>query len=210
MTYQSLFTPFEDITPRTVHDYIEKSLWTLADLTEDLKIVNYFKETVVPHKIAVYKGGIELIDKGIVPNTLKEEFIHNLIIHDLSKFSAQEAKGYAYYNRKTKEGSEAFVRAWHHHKMNNPHHPEHWLNPTKKGNLDILPMPRVYILEMVADWIGAGRTYGGTLEAWLPQNLHHVLLHKDTRKVLSEILEQLGFYIKEDNGWLFASAEAFD
>lgn len=209
MTYWSLFLPFDSITNISVYTLVDKSYWSFADAGEDIKIFNYFKDTVVPHKIEVYKGGIELIEKGIVLDELKEAFTQNLIIHDMSKFSIEEAKGYAYYNRDTGEGREAFRLAWHHHKMNNPHHPEYWLNPTKQGNLEILPMSKIYILEMVADWIGAGRTYGNELKDWLPKNLHNFLLHKETRKTLSEILKQLGFYIKEDSGWLFASNEPF-
>jgi hypothetical protein len=209
MTYYTLFLPFHNITQVFAYSSLDASHWSLADAGEDITIFNYFKDTVIPHKIEVYKGGMELIEKGIVPEELKVEFVNNLIIHDLSKFSVQEAAGYAYYNRKTKEGREAFELAWHHHKMNNPHHPEHWLNPTKRGNLEILPMPKIYILEMVADWIGAGRSYGNELKDWLPNNLHNFLFHRETRRDLTTILSQLGFYIKDDRGWLFASNEPF-
>ena len=56
--------------------------------------------------------------------------------------------------------------------MNNPHHPEYWLNPNRSGELEPLPMPNIYTLEMIADWIGAGKTYGSTLEEWLPKNIN--------------------------------------
>jgi len=31
-------------------------------------------------------------------------------------------------------------------------------------------MPYKYVLEMVADWIGAGEIYGSSLDEWLPKN----------------------------------------
>lgn len=139
-------------------------------------ILKYFTDTVIPHKISVYQAGIELSRNPKIDSYLtsqqKEDFLRNLWLHDLSKFSANEAFGYAMYNRKTGHGKEGFEAAWHHHKMNNPHHPEYWLNPNRSGELEPLPMPNIYILEMIADWIGAGKTHGSTLEKWLPNNIN--------------------------------------
>lgn len=139
-------------------------------------ILNYFQETVIPHKIAVYQAGLELSRNPKISDYLsnqeKEDFLRNLWLHDMSKFSANEAFGYAMYNRETGHGKEGFELAWHHHKMNNPHHPEYWLNPNRSGELEPLQMPNVYILEMIADWIGAGKTYGSTLEEWVPKNIN--------------------------------------
>ena len=85
-----------------------------------------------------------------------------------------------------------FEKAWHHHKQNNPHHPEYWLNPNRSGILDVLPMPKIYVLEMIADWIGAGKTYGSTLEEWLPSNLHKFVWHRETANNVFSILLHLG------------------
>lgn len=141
-------------------------------------ILNYFKNKVIPHKIAVYEAGLSFLDNEKVDylfenNSFKEEFIRNLWLHDMSKFSANEAFGYAMHDFKNpnRESVEAFESAWHHHKMNNPHHPEYWLNPNRSGVLEPLPMPNIYILEMIADWMGASKTYGSTLAAWLPANI---------------------------------------
>src|ERR1700741_1136107 len=90
-------------------------------------VIEYFNLTVIPHKIEVYKAGMEFFNipqlQHFFNESTKQEFIKNLWLHDLSKFSANEAFGYACYNQKTGSGKTGFERSWHHHKMNNPHHP---------------------------------------------------------------------------------------
>lgn len=155
-------------------------------------ILGYFEKVVVPHKIAVYRAGLELSrDPKInahLTNQDKEDFLRNLWLHDMSKFSVNEAFGYAMYNRQTGWGKEDFEVSWHHHKMNNPHHPEYWLNPNRSGDLEPIQMPKLYILEMIADWIGAGKTYGSSLQEWLPKNIHKFKFHPITQNHVSEML----------------------
>lgn len=190
------------------------SKFTVEDffLSDDFNyetILQYFKSTVVPHKIAVYQAGLEMSRaewfKGIGID--KSEFLENLWLHDLSKFSANESYGYAFNDFSKKEVSVMFKRAWHHHKQFNPHHPEHWLNPGKGGHLEPLPMPKIYVVEMIADWIGAGKTYGSSLEEWLPNNLHNFLWHEETAQLVRQVLGYIGIetggdgaviYIKKD------------
>jgi len=155
-------------------------------------VLKYFTDTVIPHKINVYQAGLELSRNPKIDihlsNQDKEDFLRNLWMHDMSKFSANEAFGYAMYNFKNPhpKSKDAFEAAWHHHKMNNPHHPEYWLNPNRSGELEPIPMPNIYVLEMIADWIGAGKTYGSTLEEWLPKNIA-----KFKFKPLSKIAEMI-------------------
>lgn len=178
------------------------------DYSDDSKywaVIEYFRSVVVPHKIEVYKAGVGLLEaevfaKAIVSN--KDEYLKNLWLHDLSKFSANEAMGYAFYNRKTESGKELFELAWHHHKMNNPHHPEYWLNPKKDGTLEPIRMPNIYIVEMIADWIGAGKVYGSSLKDWLPGNVGKFLFHEQTASDVSLLLYFLGFNTIEENGKL--------
>ena len=164
----------------------------------------YFIDKVIPHKIAVYQAGMELSRKPelqyILTEQVKEDFLRNLWLHDMSKFCANEAFGYAMYNFKdphpaSKEGFEA---AWHHHKMNNPHHPEYWLNPNRSGELEPLSMPPIYIIEMIADWIGAGKTYGSTLEEWLPKNISKFKF-KHLSKTAEIIRAATGLNIKQED-----------
>ena len=162
------------------------------------RVLEYFEKTVVPHKVEVYKAGMSLLSQPWISDFIKpyeiEQFKKNLWLHDLSKFSANESFGYAMYNFKNPhpKSKEFFEKAWHHHKMNNQHHPEYWLNPNRSGGLEPIRMPNLYLLEMVADWIGAGVTYGNSLENWLPENLHKFLIHPASLYQLSGILRSIG------------------
>lgn len=169
-------------------------------------IEKYFTDVVVPHKIAVYKAGIELLNidaiNEFIGNEERSDFKHNLWQHDMSKFSANEAFGYAMHDFKNPkpDSKSAFEAAWHHHKMNNPHHPEYWLNPNRSGILETLPMPKIFILEMIADWIGAGKTYGSTLQQWLPANIEKFKFHSNTRSWLQQFLLCIGINVWQHEG----------
>jgi hypothetical protein len=173
--------------------------------------MKYFEETVVPHKIAVYDAGLQLARQEWFMDvcTQKDEFLRNLVRHDLSKFSANEAFGYAMHNFKQPHPitKEAFELAWHHHKMNNPHHPEYWLNPNRSGTLEILKMPPIYVLEMIADWIGAGKTYGSTLEKWIPGNIHLFTFHPDVLDLVQQLLVKLGIKTHKSGSGLYTTNE---
>lgn len=210
--FNVIFSPFCDISGAT-YVHLSSQLYhiygfELYEVDDIDELEDYFNKVVIPHKIEVFKAGLSLIEKKIISEEYIEDFLANLRMHDLSKFSAFEAFGYARYNRKTGENKDGFKRAWHHHKMHNKHHPEHWLNPNKKGEIEPLPMPLIYIYEMVADWIGAGVSYGDSLENWLPNNLQNFLMHEQTRKLLKGILERLGFEIEEKDNYLFAQWNA--
>lgn len=129
-------------------------------------IHNYMVNMVVPHKIAVYQSGMELLKSDWFPfkEVDKELFLDNLWIHDISKFSAAEALGYAFYDRRNGANKDDFDTAWNHHQKHNEHHPEYWMKLNKQGACQMLPMPDIYLIEMIADWMGAGKTYGSTLE----------------------------------------------
>jgi len=57
-----------------------------------------------------------------------------------------------------------------------------------------LPMPKKYVFEMVADWMGAGRAITGRWEVkeWYKKNKDKMLLHEATREAVEKILEVLG------------------
>jgi len=62
---------------------------------------------------------------------------------------------------------------------------------TKAANIApvALPMPHKYILEMVADWRGAGRAYGNPdTQNWYRLNKDKMILHQDTRREVEELL----------------------
>ena len=51
--------------------------------------------------------------------------------------------------------------AWQHHKGHNPHHYEYWVDNLDGGHPTYHPIPYEYVMELLADWFAAGRTYKG-------------------------------------------------
>lgn len=130
-----------------------------------------------------------------------------LMAHDLSKFGGQEFPAYA--NRFFGEPDEdRFMFAWLHHLHNNPHHWDHWVFPRPKTQgiqfHGVLPMPDRFALEMVADWMGAGKSYQGSwdMTGWLKENLPNIMLHPITADYVKGVLLDLGYnFVKNDRIW---------
>jgi len=170
--------------------------------------IDSYLRKVITHKIAVREAGLELLANDVVLNFLAADdtsfsnsvvqFKDRLMVHDLSKFSPDEATGYAFYSfdgatTNSTEQRDAFKLAWHHHKMNNDHHPEYWFDVDREGKVEVLPMSNIAIVEMIADWTGAGKTYGNTLEKWLPNNFDKFLFHEETKTKVVDLLTELGY-----------------
>ena len=202
-----------DICTKFLKEIANYDLRTLSYLTEQLverwgldieeeldpALAEYYSNKVVPHKAAVFKAGWETLNG--VQKERPGYWFKRLLFHDLSKFSKAES-AYAFHNFKDKSANspeqiEAFELAWHHHKLNNSHHPEHWWKVNRDGSTEVLPMPHDDVVEMVADWIGAGKTYGNTLESWLTDpkagnglgNLATFVFHEKTIASLQPLLE---------------------
>lgn len=129
------------------------------------------------------------------------------IMHDLSKFSPSEFVPSARHfqgNRSPieKEKEETgYSKAWLHHKGHNPHHWEYWIDFGSNGEIIANKIPSDYVIEMVCDWIGAGKVYSN--DAWEqdePLNYFKRVrtgrhFHQETEKLLVRLLE-----IIKDNG----------
>lgn len=116
------------------------------------------------------------------------------IIHDFSKFYPSEWLPYArnFFNRdggrrsykdRTGVDQDLFTRAWNMHQKRNKHHWQYWVLTKDDGGFESLPMPDVYVREMVADWIGAGLAITGKRDVteWYMKNKDKMLLHDSTR-----------------------------
>ena len=111
-------------------------------------------KTVLTHKWWVFyyccKAGIPL--RGFV--------------HDLSKFHHIEFFESVKYYTGTSSPIDAckkdkgYSLAWLHHKGRNKHHYEYWMDNFDRGG-EALPMPYNCMLEMLCDYLGAGRAYYG-------------------------------------------------
>lgn len=126
--------------------------------------------------------------------------LEQLAEHDTSKFSVFEFPGYA---RHFQGGGDpdAFSKAWLHHIHANPHHWQHWIFsdgwalPGSQIENSVLPMPSVYAMEMIADWMGASRAYTSSWEMddWLAKNMPRIRVHSSTARFLRETLDFLGY-----------------
>ena len=87
------------------------------------------------------------------------------ILHDLSKFGFTEFVSSAKYFQGNRSPIEAekettgYSKAWLHHKGHNKHHWEYWTDFDNDGNVTTVEIPIKYVIEMVCDWIGAGKAY---------------------------------------------------
>ena len=132
-----------------------------------------------------------------------------LVIHDWSKFTPAEWGPYVRQffspsgeRRMVREpdgryrihtASDEFQLAWLHHQRNR-HHWQAWISIEDGGELRPLPMPRSYVLEMVADWMGAGRAITGRWEAreWYDRKKGRMVLHPETCARVEALLNAKG------------------
>lgn len=89
-----------------------------------------------------------------------------------------------------------FDRAWLRHIHRNSHHPQHHILREDDGGMKILPMPHADRVEMLCDWIGAGRAqgFGNNTAVWYTKNRDNIKLNEITRNWVEEQLfgEELG------------------
>lgn len=126
------------------------------------------------------------------------------ITHDLSKFSPREFFPYAKffykkqvrdktgYYKPTDTGDAAFEYAWLSHARANDHHWQYWVLATEDGN-KVYEMSDNARLEMLCDWIGAGKaqkTTGGP-GAWYNSNKDKLILGPETRSWIEKELIRL-------------------
>jgi len=135
------------------------------------------------------------------------------ITHDLSKLRPSEFIPYMRYfygnypsfeiikrhpeftGYLTKEQVERdFDEAWLKHIHRNPHHWQHWILREDSGKIKVLNMPEKYILEMIADWHGAGMAITGkkNTKEWYLKNRDKMQLSPFTKESV-EIM--LGFLL---------------
>ena len=123
-------------------------------------------------------------------------------MHDWSKFSPTEFwESVKYYQGTSSpipacKEANGYSLAWQHHKGRNPHHYEYWIDRIDEGGVPIR-IPFEYVLEMIADYLAAGRTYQGKkftfqseLDWWKGQRDQR-RMHEDTKKFLDIVFHYL-------------------
>ncbi len=158
---------------------------------------------VLRHKWFVLRAGLKI---GVP--------LWMLILHDWDKFlpsewipytnyfygdNAKSTRGKTGYYKPTVTDDAAFDFAWLLHQKRNKHHWQWWILPEDDGGLKILPMPDVYINEMLADWTGAGLAQGKPdLQGWYKANCDKMQLHPETRAKINTYIWCLVYDIATD------------
>ena len=114
------------------------------------------------------------------------------ITHDWSKFLPSEFIPYAqhFYGpdeyKGSPKGKYKFNFAWLLHQKRNSHHWQWWLLPLDSGTTSLFPMSNDDLLEMIADWDGAGRAINGKVDtlSWYQANKDKMTLHPTTRECI--------------------------
>ena len=126
-----------------------------------------------------------------------------LLIHDRSKFYPSEFPHYARRYVGKIIDDDGYLSCWVHHQNKNPHHWEYWVSRPKSSmlaapefNFKAAPMPEKYVREMIADWLGACRTYEGYWPdidnwTWVDKHLPDMILHTTTILHINTVIDGL-------------------
>lgn len=154
------------------------------------KYWKHFK-TIAKHKVIV------------MYNCFRAGIIWRGLAHDNSKFGPTEFFSSAKYFQGTRSPIDAekeikgYSLAWQHHKGHNPHHWEYWIDNVGDYKNTPCKIPYNYVVEMICDWIGAGKVYSA--DKW---NQHEPLayylkvresriIHPDTEALILQFLETI-------------------
>ena len=158
-----------------------------------MKYLRYLKY-LLRHKCFVFCACLQyrLIWLGIIHDwskILPDEFIP-YARHFYGNSGMKEGRDESGYYKPTDTGDKDFDFAWVLHQKRNKHHWQWWLLPEDESGAKILEIPHPYRLEMICDWIGAGRALKtGTAQSWYEKNKHKLQLHPATRVFVESVLE---------------------
>jgi len=159
-----------------------------------------FLWSLLRHKWFVFLAGVKI---GVP--------IWRLVIHDWTKFTPVEFGRYARnfqgdYSQSPNDRdrvSQEFTIAWLHHENSNPHHWGYWIPRSGKSANQPLPMPEIYVREMVADFLGASKAYTNSwnIDKWLNENGPKFVIHDITLKHIWTVMIELGYCITDNCEW---------
>ena len=128
------------------------------------------------------------------------------IVHDMSKFSPIEFfESVKYYQGSSSpidacKKANGWSAAWLHHKGRNKHHYEYWQDNFDNGGVP-LKMPYKDVLELICDYLGAGKAYQGknfTLQGekiwWDAKKKHNLAMHPQTFEFIDTMMTYFNIY----------------
>ena len=150
---------------------------------------SHFK-TIVIHKYYVFSY------------CLKAGIIWRGLVHDLSKFSPTEfLESSRYYTGTISpiircKNETGMSKAWLHHKGRNKHHYEYWQDNFDNG-VEHLQMPYKYALELICDYLAAGKTYSNqefsyySEYLWWGEKRRVAAMHPHTKQFVEIMLKTM-------------------
>ena len=150
-----------------------------------------YTDYIITHKSNVEKAYNWLKENKIITKNLDAR----IAMHDLSKYSDEEYSAYDEYfygKEKTEKVESDFNYAWLHHIHANPHHWQYWVLKHDDEPEEALEMPYEYVIEMICDWWSFSFKINRLDEifSWY-ENHKDMVLHKNTRKLVEDILEKI-------------------
>lgn len=125
------------------------------------------------------------------------------LLHDLSKFSPTEfIESVRYFQGNDSpinacKKANGYSEAWLHHRGNNKHHYEYWVDNFDNGG-KTLQMPYKYAVELICDNLAAGKTYNkkgftykGQYEWWLNRLERPIAMHPQTKLFVTLMLSMM-------------------
>ena len=125
------------------------------------------------------------------------------LTHDISKFSPVEFfESVKYYQGNCSpidaaKEDKGVSKAWLHHRGRNPHHYEYWVDYLDDGGRGQI-MPFKYAVEMVADYIAAGKAYNRKewnystpLDYWLEKKVNNAKIHPLMKKFYTAVFQEI-------------------
>jgi hypothetical protein len=125
------------------------------------------------------------------------------ICHDLSKYSIIEMLICKYYSGKRSPHQNArevlgYSPSWIHHYHTNKHHHMFWIDETETGELIPIKMPYRYVIESLADMLGASKAYNKEnwkpamlLDYWETMCVGKRIMHEDSIKLVDMLIRKL-------------------
>lgn len=131
------------------------------------------------------------------------------LTHDLSKYSITELSICKYYSGTRSPHQNAreelgYSPSWIHHYHTNKHHFQAWWDEDQDGKIIPMKMPYRYLVESLADMIGASKAYNP--ENWKPEVLQKYweehckgkrIQHSISEEFLDKMIKKLVTYGEE-------------
>lgn len=155
----------------------------------DAKQIAFFKQRQRMHEAFVRRNALRIARKF---KGVSRQLLSAAQKHDASKWTRNEyipyiwltsnkQLGYSYPSA----GLERLVdKAWQHHYMSNPHHPEHW--QTRYHSLE--RMPSYEVAHMVADWAAMSQELHNSLRQWWRKAQRQYKFTERQQKFISAII----------------------